>query len=49
MYFCVLVKVLCLFGGDYIYVGIVVGKFEGDRELILGFVDLLCDDYVEKD
>lgn len=30
MYFCVLVKVLCLFGGDYIYFGIVVGKFEGE-------------------
>lgn len=49
MYFCVLVKVLCMFGGDYIYFGIVVGKFEGEREIILGFVDLLCDDFIEKD
>jgi hypothetical protein len=26
-----------------------VGKLEGDRESTLGFVDLLRDDYVEKD
>lgn len=38
-----------MFGGDYIYFGIVVGKFEGERDIILGFVDLLCDDFVEKD
>lgn len=49
MYFCVLVKFLRLFGGDYFYLGIVVGKFEGEREVMLGFVDLMWDDYIEKD
>lgn len=49
MYFCVLVKLLWLLGGDYFYLGIVVGKFEGEWEVILGFVDLMCDDYIEKD
>lgn len=36
-------------GGDVIYSGTVVGKLEGERDITLGFVDLRCDDFVEKD
>ncbi|CAK8532763.1 unnamed protein product [Lathyrus sativus] len=49
MHFRVLAKALRLSGGDHIHVGTVVGKLEGEREITLGFVDLLCDDYFEKD
>jgi ribulose-bisphosphate carboxylase large chain len=28
--------------------GTVVGKLEGEREITLGFVDLMRDDYIEK-
>jgi hypothetical protein len=49
MHFRVLAKALRLSGGDHIHAGTVVGKLEGDRESTLGFVDLLRDDYVEKD
>ncbi|KVI06653.1 Ribulose bisphosphate carboxylase, large subunit, C-terminal, partial [Cynara cardunculus var. scolymus] len=44
-----LAKVLCMFGGDHIHYGTVVGKLEGEREITLGFVDLLRDDFIEKD
>uniref|UniRef100_A0A803QNE2 Ribulose bisphosphate carboxylase large subunit C-terminal domain-containing protein n=1 Tax=Cannabis sativa TaxID=3483 RepID=A0A803QNE2_CANSA len=36
-------------GGDHIHSGTVVGKLEGEREITLGFVDLLRDDFIEKD
>ncbi|CAI0476240.1 unnamed protein product [Linum tenue] len=36
-------------GGDHIHSGTVVGKLEGERDITLGFVDLLRDDFVEKD
>ncbi|CAF2380009.1 unnamed protein product [Brassica napus] len=49
MHFRVLAKALRLSGGDHVHAGTVVGKLEGDRESTLGFVDLLRDDYVEKD
>lgn len=47
IYFWVLVKCLRMFGGDYFYFGIVVGKFEGEKGIIMGFVDLMWEDYVE--
>jgi ribulose-bisphosphate carboxylase large chain len=49
MHFCVLAKALRMSGRDHIHTGIVVGKLEGEHEMTLGFVDLLCDDYIEKD
>jgi len=39
---------LRLSGGDHIHTGIVVGKLEGEREITLGFVDLLRHDFIEK-
>ncbi|MCD9641067.1 hypothetical protein HAX54_026896 [Datura stramonium] len=36
-------------GGDHIHSGTVVGKLEGERDITLGFVDLLRDDFVEQD
>ena len=35
-----------VFDGDYIQSGIVVGKLEEEREITLGFVDLLRNDYI---
>ncbi|MCO5559859.1 hypothetical protein L7F22_013463 [Adiantum nelumboides] len=49
MHFRVLAKALRMSGGDHIHAGTVVGKLEGEREITLGFVDLLRDDFVEKD
>ncbi|KAL5081201.1 hypothetical protein RYX36_009622 [Vicia faba] len=49
MHFRVLAKALRMSGGDHIHAGTVVGKLEGEREITLGFVDLLRDDYIEKD
>ncbi|KAI5421744.1 hypothetical protein KIW84_045248 [Lathyrus oleraceus] len=49
MHFRVLAKALRLSGGDHIHAGTVVGKLEGEREITLGFVDLLRDDYIKKD
>ncbi|KAH7425870.1 hypothetical protein KP509_11G075000 [Ceratopteris richardii] len=49
MHFRVLAKALRMSGGDHIHAGPVVGKLEGEREVTLGFVDLLRDDYIEKD
>ncbi|KAI5659978.1 hypothetical protein M9H77_28771 [Catharanthus roseus] len=48
-HFCILAKALRMFGGDHIHSGIVVGKLEGERDITLGFVDLLCDDFIKKD
>ncbi|VAH75232.1 unnamed protein product [Triticum turgidum subsp. durum] len=49
MHFRVLAKALRMSGGDHIHSGTVVGKLEGEREMTLGFVDLLRDDFIEKD
>ncbi|KAL1341622.1 hypothetical protein AAHE18_09G100400 [Arachis hypogaea] len=49
MHFRVLAKALRLSGGDHIHAGTVVGKLEGERDITLGFVDLLRDDFIEKD
>jgi ribulose-bisphosphate carboxylase large chain len=32
----------------HLHSGTVVGKLEGEREITLGFVDLMRDDYIEK-
>ncbi|TXG72683.1 hypothetical protein EZV62_001262 [Acer yangbiense] len=49
IHFCVLAKALRMLGGDHIHLGTVVGKLEGERDITLGFVDLLRDDFIEKD
>jgi ribulose-bisphosphate carboxylase large chain len=49
IYFHVLAKALRMSRGDHIHTGTVVGKLEGEQKMTLGFVDLLCDDYIEKD
>jgi ribulose-bisphosphate carboxylase large chain len=45
----VLAKALRLSGGDHLHSGTVVGKLEGEREVTLGFVDLMRDAVVMKD
>ncbi|XP_073105969.1 ribulose bisphosphate carboxylase large chain isoform X1 [Elaeis guineensis] len=49
MHFRVLAKALRMSDGDHIHAGTVVDKLEGEREMTLGFVDLLRDDFIEKD
>ena len=49
IHFRVLAKALRISGGDHLHSGTVVGKLEGEREITLGFVDLMRDDYVAKD
>jgi ribulose-bisphosphate carboxylase large chain len=49
MHFRVLAKLLRLSGGDHLHSGTVVGKLEGDKNLTLGFVDQMREDFVEKD
>jgi ribulose-bisphosphate carboxylase large chain len=49
IHFRVLAKTLRMSGGDHLHSGTVVGKLEGEREVTLGFVDLMRDPYVEKD
>nr|WMB96814.1 hypothetical protein [Solanum melongena]WMB97037.1 hypothetical protein [Solanum aethiopicum] len=49
IHFRVLAKALRMSGGDHIHAGTVVGKLEGERDITLGFVDLLRDDFVEQD
>lgn len=49
MHFRVLAKLLRLSGGDHLHSGTVVGKLEGDREITLGFIDQMREDFVEKD
>ncbi|KAF4370685.1 hypothetical protein F8388_025064 [Cannabis sativa] len=44
-----LAKALRMSGRDHIHSGTVVGKLEGERVITLGFVDLLRDDFIEKD
>jgi ribulose-bisphosphate carboxylase large chain len=48
IHFRILAKALRMSGGDHIHSGTVVGKLEGEREITLGFVDLLRDDFTEK-
>jgi ribulose-bisphosphate carboxylase large chain len=49
IHFRVLAKALRMSGGDHIHTGTIVGKLERERQITLGFVDLLRDDYIEKD
>ncbi|MBA0716145.1 hypothetical protein Golax_015004 [Gossypium laxum] len=49
MYFRVLAKGFHMFGGDHLHAGTIVGKLEGERDITLGFVDLLRNDFIEKD
>ncbi|KAL9419578.1 hypothetical protein AB3S75_037360 [Citrus x aurantiifolia] len=49
MHFRVLAKALHLSGGYHIHAGTVVSKLKTERDITLGFVDLPCDDFVEKD
>jgi ribulose-bisphosphate carboxylase large chain len=49
IHFRVLAKALRISGGDHLHSGTVVGKLEGEREITLGFVDLMRDDYIAKD
>ncbi len=49
MHFRVLAKGLRMSSGDHLYSGTVVGKFEGRREVTIGFVDLMRDRVIEKD
>ncbi|KAI7745200.1 hypothetical protein M8C21_020078 [Ambrosia artemisiifolia] len=49
MHFRVLAKALRMSGGHHIHSSTVVGKHEGEREITLGFVDLLRNDFIEKD
>ncbi|TYI17016.1 hypothetical protein ES332_A08G295400v1 [Gossypium tomentosum] len=41
MHFRALAKALRMSGGDHIHAGTLVGKLEGERDITLGFVDLL--------
>ncbi|MBA0679439.1 hypothetical protein Goari_011205, partial [Gossypium aridum] len=49
MNFRVLAKALRMSDGDHIHDGTVVGKLEEERDITLGFVDLLHDDFIGKD
>ncbi|KAK4338971.1 hypothetical protein RND71_040433 [Anisodus tanguticus] len=49
IHFRVLAKALRISGGDHIHSSTVVGKLEGEKDITLGFVDLLRDDFVEQD
>ena len=49
MHFRVLAKALRLSGGDHLHSGTVVGKLEGERNVTLGFVDLMRDNFIAKD
>jgi ribulose-bisphosphate carboxylase large chain len=49
IHFRVLAKALRVSGGDHLHSGTVVGKLEGEREITIGFVDLIRDNYIIKD
>ncbi|MBA0853925.1 hypothetical protein Goshw_023933 [Gossypium schwendimanii] len=49
MNFRVLAKALRMSDGDHIHAGTVVGKLEEEKDITLGFVDLLHDDFIGKD
>jgi ribulose-bisphosphate carboxylase large chain len=46
IHFRVLAKCLRLAGGDHLHSGTVVGKLEGDREPILGWIDIMRERFV---
>ena len=48
IHFRVLSKACRMSGGDHLHSGTVVGKLEGDRELTLGFVDLMREEFIER-
>ncbi|KAL7109103.1 hypothetical protein ACP275_06G154300 [Erythranthe tilingii] len=48
IHFRVLAKTLRMSDGDHIHSGNVEGKLEGERDITLGFVDLLRDDFIER-
>lgn len=37
-----------MFGGNHIHSRVVASKLEGEREITLSFVDLLREDFIEK-
>jgi len=49
IHFRVLAKCLRMSGGDHLHSGTVVGKLEGDRAIMLGFVDLMREECVQQD
>ncbi len=49
IHFRVLAKCLRMSGGDHLHAGTVVGKLEGERNITMGFVDLMREDHVEED
>ena len=49
IHFRVLAKALRMSGGDHLHSGTVVGKLEGDRDITLGFVDLMRDESIPLD
>lgn len=49
MHFRILSKALRMSAGDHIHAGIVVVKLEREPDITLGFVNLLHDNFVEKD
>ena len=49
IHFRVLAKALRMSGGDHLHSGTVVGKLEGDRDITLGFVDLMRDESIPMD
>ncbi|RYR67274.1 hypothetical protein Ahy_A03g013591 [Arachis hypogaea] len=42
-------RAIAQLGRDHIHAGTIVGKLEGERDITLDFVDLLRDDFIEKD
>ena len=48
IHFRVLAKALRMSGGDHLHSGTVVGKLEGEREVTLGFVDLMRDQQLRR-
>jgi len=49
IHFRVLTKCLRLSGGDHLHSGTVVGKLEGDRNAVLGWIDQMREDFVYED
>lgn len=49
IHFRVLAKLLRLMGGDHLHSGTVVGKLEGDRRAVLGWIDIMRERVVRED